>query len=144
MSGQALTPLYDGNESNEELCPNCGQFYSYTEINDETGWCYNCSPSADAPIHFKLELYLRVNADHIEHYMAQGRSLWQALDLMSQHSRPVCLVCGNEIKHAKSTAIFCRRNKDCRHYSRKYVYLYSEKGWSKAAALALVMDEISS
>ena len=140
MAGHALTPLYDDNTS---LCPNCGEFYLNSEISEETGWCFNCSPQA-APIFFKLELYLKINADHIEHYMAQGRSLWQALDLMSQQSRPICLVCGDEIKHAKSSAVFCRRNKDCRHYSRKYVYLYSEKGWSKAAALALIMNELTS
>ena len=138
----ALTPVPYAKDS---LCPNCGEFFSEDEISEETGWCYECSPILE-PIYFKLELYLEINADHIEHYMAQGRSLWQALDILSQRSRPICLVCGNEIKGAKSSAVFCRKNAECRRYSRRYVYLYSEKKprLNKATALALVMTELTS
>ena len=138
MEVTALTLVYDDNEF---LCTNCGEFYPDVEINEITGWCFKCSPSS--PLYFKLEAYLEHNADHIEHYLAQGRSLWQALDLLSQHKRPICLVCGNEIKGAKSSAVFCRKNAECRRYSRRYVYLYSEKDFTKITALAQIMSELS-
>jgi hypothetical protein len=132
-------------DDNTFLCPNCGEFYLESEVNDLTGWCYQCSPdSAVDSAFFKLELYLAQNADAIEHYMAQGRSLWQALDFLPQSRRPLCLVCGNEIKGAKGSAVFCRKNPECRRYSRRYVYLYSERGRTKITALAQIMSELNS
>lgn len=144
MNGMTLTLLTD---VTDEVCTNCGNFVSSDDINELTGWCSECSPDeVTQELKFNLELYLTRNADHIEFLLLQGKSLWQALDALSTDgSRPICLVCGNVIKRSKRTAVFCRSNATCRHYSRKYVYLYREKKphLSKAEALALVMSELT-
>jgi len=131
----------------EEVCTNCGNFVSSDEIDELTGWCFDCSPNeVTQEIKFNLELYLARNADHIEYLLLQGKSLWQALDALSTDgSRPICLVCGNVIKRSKRTAVFCRSTPLCRRYSRRYVYLYSEKKphLTKAEALATVMGELT-
>lgn len=135
----ALSPI------SEVLCPNCGNFYSEDDISEITGFCLKCSPT-EQEIKFNLELYLARNADHIEFLITKGKSLWQALDsLANSNNRPICLVCGNAIKRSKRTAVFCRSTPLCRRYSRRYVYLYSEKNprLTKAEALAVVMSELT-
>lgn|SRR5215472_228774 len=121
------------------FCPNCG---NYTQSLDEyTGWCADCS---SPPVTFtKIELALAFNAEAIEHYTSSMNvSVWKALRLARQ-DRPRCIVCGREIHRASRTAIFCRRTAECRRYSRRYVYLYTDKGLDKTQALAQIMSELT-
>jgi predicted amidophosphoribosyltransferase len=119
------------------VCPNCGKFY---EGETDSGFCEECVPK----LRDTVEGYLRLNADHLEYYISRGLSVWQAIDAISLGpARPICIVCGNRIKRGKRNAIFCRKYKSCRRYSRRYVYLYREKGMSKTDALAHILSELS-
>ena len=133
----------------KEVCPKCGDFAIVDEV---TGWCYDCSglvsnPSTGQTLSTnygnKTEIAFAANADAIEYHLANGAdTVWQALTL-SRQDRAVCLVCGEVMPHAPRTAVFCRRYKECRRYSRRYVYLYTEKGMSKAQALAMIFNELT-
>jgi len=135
--------------NSEEVCPNCGRWIT-GRLEEETGWCSDCSQGvittqlAATNLFNKVEQYLTANADEIEHYLIQGHSLNASIDLLHHtNGRPKCLVCGSQIYRAKRSAIFCRSTKECRRYSRRYVYLYREKGLSKAEALATVLNELT-
>src|SRR5215831_15719234 len=122
------------------FCPNCG---SYTDfLDDNTGWCAKCS-SRTAVSSTKIELAFTANADAVEFYVSTTNvSVWQALTLARQ-DRPRCIVCGRELHRAPRNAIFCRQTKECRRYSRRYVYLYTDKGLDKTQALAQIMGELT-
>lgn len=125
------------------VCPNCGDFADERGMNEVTGWCYNCTPLTEVSTERNsTERALHAHADAIEHFVSQGQTVWQALD-SARMGRPTCVVCGESIARAKRSAIFCRRTSECRRYSRKYVYLYRERGKSKAEALSLVLHEIT-
>jgi hypothetical protein len=120
------------------VCPNCGN-YTDRPLNEETGWCVTCSPTATISNN-----YLANNADEIEHYMEQGHSLNRAIDLLHhENGRPHCLVCGDVIKRARRNAVFCRSKPQCRRYSRRYVYLYRERNLSKSEALSIIFQELT-
>lgn len=124
-----------------EICPNCGEWVS--GLNEVTGFCQDCSPDGDSNL--LVERYLEVNADEIEYYLLQGKSLNQAIDYIhsSNGSYKRCISCGNAMPHAPRNAVFCRAQVQCRRYARRYVYLYSERGMTKAEALAKVLEEIT-
>ena len=125
----------------EGVCPSCGKF---ADLDEMTGWCSECSPATLQKAFSRLESYLAKNADEIEHYMVQGYSLSQSVDkLHSPQSRPTCIVCGNVIKRASRSSIFCRRTTACKKYARRYIYLYQTKRLSKAEALAKIFEELS-
>src|SRR4051794_28632857 len=109
---------------NEEYCPNCGKWVNGDEYDYGTGWCRNCSPY----IYTKIESFLAKNADAIEFYIIQGYNFWQALDKLAKLTAPTCVVCGNKIRRASRSSIFCRQSATCRKFSRRYVYLYQTKG----------------
>jgi hypothetical protein len=121
-----------------ELCPSCGDFVK--ELNPITGFCSDCSPQS---VTLNAELWLATNGDAIEHYIAQGNDLSRAIDKVYNRVRPTCVVCAKPISHAPRTAIFCRRTKECRRYSRRYIYLYTKKGFSKTEALAIVLEQVT-
>jgi hypothetical protein len=127
----------------DEVCANCGEFTS--RLNRQTGWCQNCSTGEanSLSLYHKVESFLAANADEIEHYLLQGHTLNQAIDLVHKNGRKKCLVCGEPILRGHRAAVFCRRTAECRRYSRKYIYLYQEKGLSKPEALAQVMGELT-
>jgi hypothetical protein len=138
MSDRDAPPAY---LYEEEVCPSCGKFAVLDEIN---GWCEECSPATLAKAVNRLESYLAKNADEIEHYVAQGLQVYQAIDrLHAPRSRPTCIVCGESIKRASRSSIFCRRTTACRKFARRYIYLYRDKGLSKAEALAKIFEELS-
>jgi hypothetical protein len=114
-----------------EVCSSCGGFVE--KLDGKTGWCEKCSSK-------QIKSFLLSNADHIEHYVLQGFSVQQALRRVALEVKPICAVCGKPMVRAKRTAIICRRTMRCRKVSRRYVYLYSEKGLTKAEALALALD----
>jgi len=126
---------------NSVVCPNCGDFVDYLIV--KTGWCRICSYAGSVLVN-KLEQYLAANADEIEHYLLQGKSLNKAIDLVhSKNGRPHCLSCGRIMDRAPRNAVFCRATKQCRKFSRRYVYLYREKGMTKHAALAKVLEDLN-
>ena len=121
-------------------CPNCGTESNY--LDEVTGWCAVCSGGTSVAS-TKIELAFTANADAVEFYVSTtNASVWQALTLARQ-DRPRCIVCGEVLHRAPRTAIFCRKKKECRRYSRRYVYLYTNKGLDKTQALAQIMNELS-
>lgn len=131
--------------SNYEFCPCCGK--DVEELIETTGWCLHCTTHVSIItgtdyVNSKLSLSMAANADSIEYYMKLNNSVWQALALARQ-DRPVCVVCGERIKRASRTSIFCRVNPECRRYSRRYTYLYRDKNLSKSEALAQILTELT-
>lgn len=138
----------------DEWCPSCGS--PAFSLDEETGWCAKCTKVSSTTRcsscggynegtgwlcqHCKLEHFLSSNADRIEHHMNMGLSLSATLQRVRDEVRPTCIVCQKQIHHAKRGAIFCRRNEICRRYSRRYVYLYTERGNTKAEALAAILS----
>ena len=114
------TPPFAANE----VCTNCGEFVE--QLVEETGWCKDCSPKAR-------------NVEHIEHYKKEGLSLRKAIKRAATDVKPTCAVCGKPMNRAKRNAVICRRTVKCRQTARRYAYLYSEKGYTKAEALAEVL-----
>src|SRR5215831_1431863 len=125
-------------------CPSCGNLV--TELHELTGFCGTCSKPSTGGNHnvVKQERALAKNADAIEHYLTNGSATttWQALRLARQ-DRAICVVCGQPISHASRNVVFCRRYAECRRYSRRYVYLYTERKMTKAEALATVFSELT-
>lgn len=123
----------------EDVCPQCGKFVP--TLDWDTGWCDECSQQA----HSAVDKFLLVNADHIEHYMLKGESLYQAIDSLrsevKQHK--TCPCCGGFIKRGGRHSVFCRKTPQCRRLVRRYVYLYERKGYTKPEALAEVLQEIN-
>jgi hypothetical protein len=130
-----------------EVCPNCGKDVDY--LDDITGWCIECTVASN-PRFGKTATtarYLEANADTLEHYITTGQAgnVHQAIDLLADVKtghRPTCVVCGSVIKHAPRTSVFCRKTKECRRMSRRYIYLYTKKGMTKAEAFATIMQEL--
>jgi hypothetical protein len=83
------------------------------------------------------------NADHVEYYTTQGCSLNRAILLVCDDVRPTCASCGEVIKGARRESVFCRQTYQCKRASRRYVYLYNQKGMSKSEALAQVISELA-
>jgi hypothetical protein len=124
--------------SQSEICPNCGEFV--LELNPITGFCFECSPVVAS---YSVSSWLATNGDALDHYIAQGNDLARAIDKVYNRVRPTCVVCAKPISHAPRTAIFCRRTRECRRYSRRYIYLYTRKGLSKTEALAIVLEQLA-
>jgi hypothetical protein len=127
------------NASNAEwLCPNCGTWTF--ELDSTTGWCDDCT----GPVKRTLELWLASNADHLEHYISRGYSIPRAVNRVGADVKPICVSCGGVIKRApRRNVLFCRTTKKCRQFSRRYVYLYRERGFTKAEALAKILAELT-
>jgi hypothetical protein len=125
-----------------EVCSNCGEFVE--ELDSYTGWCETCSPGNGKATYIRIETWLKVNADELEHYISEGVSFRQAVKSLA-NDRPKCIVCGGSIAHAARSSIFCRKTPQCRRYSRRYVYLYREANprLTKVEALATIFSELS-
>jgi hypothetical protein len=126
-----------------EFCASCGEFVTVSNFDEVTGWCYECSPVVEQQLHS----YLAANADKLEYYIVTGQAenVYQAIDLLADPKnghRPTCVVCGSIIKHAPRGSVFCRKNKECRRFSRRYIYLYTKKHMTKSEALATVLSEL--
>lgn len=143
--------------SANDICPSCGKLVE--KLNEITGWCDACNSNidglgyvgdGDSPSERSIQRYLEVNADRLEHHISQGsvNSLDKAIKYLADPKngyRPTCVVCGCIIKHAPKTSVFCRRTKECRRMSRRYIYLYRERKppLTKAEALALIIEELT-
>lgn len=127
------------NQDDAEYCPNCGEWYAPQDFDLNTGWCNTCA----GVVKNQLELFLQRNADHIEHYLYKGLTLRVAILKVRADIRPVCVVCGNEIKYANKSAVFCRQFESCRYYARRYKHLYSRGDITKPQALAQILHELT-
>lgn len=133
---------------NNEICPSCGEFFK--ELIPETGWCVECTKESGieadvgSKLYRRIEAYLAINADEIEHYLLQGLSFNRAIGKLHRNNgRPHCLSCGKLMRRAPRTAVFCRSTPQCRRFSRRYVYLYRERKMTKSEALAIVLEELT-
>lgn len=118
MSSSPLPHFPNETSSEDCVCPSCGNFTDAKGLNEVTGWCIDCTT------------------------LSAGNA---AADVVVHHpfDIPKCIVCGEPIRRSRRFAIFCRRHSLCRRYARRYVYLYSERGISKAEALAIVLRELT-
>jgi predicted amidophosphoribosyltransferase len=140
----------------KELCPECGNLVA--SIDAMTGWCRKCTLEYDVNSttcrdcgkpklgehcdYCRIEIFLRLNGDHIEHHMTKGCSFSVAISKLRIDVKPSCVVCGAVIKRARRDAVFCSRNVNCRTASRRYTYLYQIKKLTKPEALAKILEEI--
>lgn len=130
-----------------EYCPKCGNIVP--TLNEYTGWCSWCSPTKTTTAQqtnlANFEEFLTKHADEIEELIIQGFTFNQACKRIAQTgSKPRCVVCGRTIYRGRPNSIFCRRNLTCRHYSRRYVHLYTSKGLTKSEALSQIFSELGS
>lgn len=125
-------------QSLDEWCPNCGR--QTKRLNNYTGWCNDCSTNDP---YIQVEYFLEKNADHIEHYLAQGKTFFEALVLIREDYRPTCLCCGEFIKRAPRSSQFCTRTAKCRAARDRYHYLHKRRNFTKSQALALVISELA-
>lgn len=123
------------------VCPLCGDFVE--NLNDFTGWCDKCSP-VDVELS-PAEIFLLRNADHIEHYLFQGKSLSQAIDSLRHELSKyrTCACCGALIERGGANVVFCRKTPKCVSTVRRYEYLHHRKGLSKPEALAVILEELN-
>ena len=132
-SARTQQPPYHRVLGSEYLCTSCGNWTD--AIDDATGWCLDCSPIAQQS---QLEGWLKKYADELEYYMVHGNTLYEAIDKIHIDNATHCIVCGGLITRGRKPRVFCRKTSECRKMSRRYVYLYTDRGMSKAEALARV------
>jgi hypothetical protein len=145
------------NNSDDELCPNCGEFVPY--LYEDTGFCYPCSgiePTRRCSIcndilpdehehqecnRCRLETWLNKNANKIERIMVQENiSAWKARWVVVESNRPFCLSCGNRIKGGQlGRHFFCRTNRVCKKASNVYQY-HREKNKSHEDAVKKAIE----
>lgn len=135
-----MSALPTNSLSDDELCPNCGKWVAELTI---LGWCSQCSPELPRDALQQVENFLAENADHLEYYTGQGLSTGEAIDALRSDVRPRCLCCGGVINRApRRNVLLCRKTRECRRLSRRYVYLYREKGFTKIEALVQIFQEL--
>lgn len=126
-----------------QVCPNCGDFVP--TLGRLTGWCKECSKVLDKNTLTDIESFLLRNADHIEHFLLQGKSFNEAIDSLRHEIAMfrTCACCGGVIQRGSRNSVFCRKTQKCRATARKYVYLYDRKGLTKAEALSQVLETLN-
>jgi hypothetical protein len=122
-----------------DFCPDCGEFVNPKEMNEQTGFCLSCSPSAHPPIS-RIERWLIKYADTVE-YVMQVQQTTAKLAIVEVHStyRATCIICNVPIKHGTHGRHFiCNTTIECKKARRRYKYLLYDKGYTKEAALAAI------
>ena len=126
-------------QSDQEFCPDCGEFVD--QLNEWTGFCYNCTPSTQS----RVERWLIKYADTVE-YVMQVQGITAKLAIIEVHAtyKATCIICDEPIKHGTHGRHFiCSSTPECRKARRRYKYAIYEKGMSKEDALALILKEKS-
>lgn len=144
------------------FCPNCGDWYPISEIQELVGWCIRCAKEHHPTSKFcldcknefsdtgggnvrcpqcKEEHWLSKYADLVEDYMLVGYSFTAARDQVELDIRPRCRACGGVIVHAKPGSMFCNQHDEC----KKARSLYNRSKWRKnlSPQEALVLVEMS-
>jgi DNA-directed RNA polymerase subunit M/transcription elongation factor TFIIS len=128
-------------QSDQEFCPDCGEFVDPTQMNEGTGFCFNCTPSLQSSITLsRIERWLAKYAEDIESEMQATNSTARLaiISVLDAH-RATCIICGNHIKHGTYGRHFiCNSTPICRKARRRYKYLIYDKGLTKEAALAVI------
>jgi len=121
-----------------QICPDCGEFVD--ELNEQTGWCFNCSPSAHHNSVSRVERWLIRYADTVE-FVMQVQSITAKLAIIEVHAtyKATCIICHSPIKHGTHGRHFlCNSTPECKKARRRYKYLIYDKGLTKEAALAAI------
>lgn len=146
----------------QEFCTECGYFVN--ELNDETGWCNDCSkelgyvvapsvcPRCGEPSlrglstcgRCKYSTWLERNADEIERVMAtQVVTVRVAKRVVQQQNRPICNSCQQPIKGGqKGRHYFCRVKPECIRGSNVYERNLKTKPQAEALELAITASLI--
>lgn len=103
-------------------------------MSDEThSKCWRC----------REEDWLKLHANQIERYMAQGFSVTVSKDLVRIHHSKTkkCLRCGASMKKAsRGENYFCTNNKECRSAQRKLKWQMYNHRVPREKALKIVLD----
>ena len=127
-------------QQGNEVCPLCGAFVD--ELNEESGWCYDCSPTPHIT-ESRVEKWLTKNADDIEEYMFVANcSAKQAIAILVSTYKAQCLICGKVIRHGTYGRHFlCNTTIECRRARRRYKYLLYDKGFTKSQAIRAITPQ---
>src|SRR4029077_14316321 len=105
----------------QEFCPDCGEFVD--ELNEQTGFCYNCTQSAHSstPVVSRLEKWLCKYADTIEEEMRSCDigAIEAIANVLSSH-QATCMICDRIIKHGTFGRHFiCSSTPQCKKARRR-------------------------
>lgn len=119
-----------------DYCPSCGRWVESVE--EETGWCRECSPNSDprcavcgehSPLYgstvclaCKNERWLAKHTDDLEFLIVyKGYSFSRARLTVTNMIRPICKICKEPVKGGKpGITLFCRTKPKCKSAQRKY------------------------
>ena len=129
----------------QEFCPSCGDFVDHLDI--ESGWCVDCTgptlSSNTALVASRIERWLAKFADTIEDVM-QRESLTArvAIAYVATNYKAICIICLQPIKHGTYGRHFiCNSTPECKKSRRRYKYLVYDKGYTKQAAIAVIVQQ---
>lgn len=129
------------NAQSQTYCAECCRFVD--ELDEFTGWCYECSGTAPPQKVFVIYLlgikdsWFDRNADELDRVLADGLNLSLAVEVVLKRNRPRCLCCGNIIDYGTNGRhLFCRKNAECRTAARRLKYYRLEKSMSYKEALS--------
>ena len=132
----------------QPYCAECCQFVE--ELDEFTGWCYECSgtaPPSKVIVVYLLGIkdsWFERNADELERVMAQGLTLPLAVESVLRRNRPRCLCCGNIIEYGTmGRHMFCRKRPECRTAARRLKYYRLDKRLNYDEALRKTLERIS-
>jgi hypothetical protein len=131
-----------------EVCPSCG---AVTKLNDATGFCRDCSrdycdrcgdPSPTTLcVSCRRIRWLETNAEAIEDQLLDGLTFRRAVLVVANSIRPTCIICEEPINRGTSGRHFiCSKHAECRKARRRYKYLIYDKGYSKDAAIEVILQ----
>lgn len=87
-------------------------------------------------------MWFEKHANALDRMLALGLNLTDAIKLVADEIRPKCLCCGNEIRHGRSTVLFCQQNAQCRKARRRLKYYIETKNLPREVALARVIESL--
>lgn len=120
----------------QDVCPNCGDYAD--ALVERTGWCISCTQSlgncciycrTEVPENHgrqicwdcKKEQWLARYANLIELVMLTGVKFSKACLMVQDAIRPICVVCGGQIKGGTpGESLFCSNTERCVKVRNKY------------------------
>lgn len=144
------------------VCPSCGNFANADEIDEETGFCAECSTEAGflhcdrcgrsfRSTHVKrcstcrrIEWHAKWE-ERFAYHRGRGLTVRQAERIVRDEIRPICLACGDSIRNGRQGVVFCKQYARCRKAKRRHRTLYDPKGrhqLTKDEALEQVLEEL--
>jgi hypothetical protein len=118
------------------------------ELDEYTGWCYDCSGTIPPPSVVVIYLlgikdsWFQRNADELDRMLSNGVNLPLAVEAVLRRNRPRCLSCGDVIEYGTNGRhIFCRKKQECRTAARRLKYYRLEKRMSYEQALSKALEK---